>query len=287
MDEEHKKHYGEKSHKEKEHSEHTHHRVKSKSSNSMRSINKLTIWRVVFAVLGILLMLSLFTWWLDIGGSPSIGGIAVKEAQPKQVGADEPSQQANLVDMDSVADDDDFLGPEDAKVTVVEFSDFECSYCAAVAGTNPGLIQQLKSIDPNWEAPVPKLKELAKQGKIKFVYRDFPLKSHKNAQKAAEAAECAGEQGRFWEMYDELFENGVSGGVDSYKQFASDIRLNTAEFNDCLDSGEMAFEVQKDFEDGAAAGISRTPGFIVNGKLVSGAQPFSVFEKLIEEGLAK
>ena len=126
-----------------------------------------------------------------------------------------------------------------------------------------------------------------KTGKVKFVYRDFPLSFHPQAQKSAEAAECAGEQGKFFDMHDLLFEKGVQGGVESFKGFAADLGLDTTTFNDCLDSGAMAAEVKKDMADGAAAGVTGTPGFLVNGKLVSGAQPFSAFQAIIDAELAK
>ncbi len=215
----------------------------------------------------------------DTSGSNS-NDSGVKAADPK--GNNQPEPVFNLS-----ADDDPFLGPEDAKVTVIEFSDFECPYCAAAMGTHEGLIERFKSQDPSWEAAVPKLKELAEQGKIKFVYRDFPLNIHQNAQKAAEAAECAEEQNMFWEMHDKIFENSDSLSVENLKQFAKDIRLDSPEFDACLDSSEMASEVQKDLSDGSKAGITGTPAFFVNGRLVSGAQPFSVFEQIIEEELAK
>ncbi len=186
-----------------------------------------------------------------------------------------------------LSDDDPFLGPEDAIVTVVEFSDFECPYCGAAAGTYDQLISQFKARDPSWEAAVPKLKEMAEQGKIKFVYRDFPLSFHQNAQKAAEAAECADEQDKFWEMHDKIFENMDDLSVPALKQYAKDLGLNSAEFDTCLDSGQMAEEVQKDLADGKIAGITGTPGFFINGQLISGAQPFSAFEQIIEAELAK
>ena len=88
-------------------------------------------------------------------------------------------------------------------------------------------------------------------------------------------------------MHDMLFEQGVKGGVSQYKQFAADIGLDQAKFDECLDSGAQAEEVKKDMQDGTAAGIRGTPGFIVNGKLISGAQPFSVFQQAIEAELAK
>ena len=135
---------------------------------------------------------------------------------------------------------DPFLGPEDAKVTVIEYSDFECPYCAASAGTHELLIQRFKSSDPSWEASVPRLKELAEEGKIKLVYKDFPLSGHKNAQKAAEAGQCANEQGMFWEYHDIMFENQAALDIASLKQYAGNLGLDTGQFDECLDSGKYA-----------------------------------------------
>ena len=174
-----------------------------------------------------------------------------------------------VVDMEALLDDDTVKGDEDAPVTIVEWSDFECPFCERFYQ------QTLPSIE----------EEYIKTGKVKLVYRDFPLSFHANAQKAAEAAECAGEQGKYWEMHNLLFGQGVQGGVAGFKQYAKTLGLNGAKFDTCLDSGAMAAEVQKDMSDGAAAGIQGTPGFLINGKLVSGAQPFSVFKQVIDAEL--
>ena len=95
------------------------------------------------------------------------------------------------LDLESVDLDDPFLGPENASIVVIEYSDFECPYCGAAAGFNKGLMLSMTNRDPTWEAPVPKLKELAERGEIKFVYRHMPLKFHKDAQLASEASEAA------------------------------------------------------------------------------------------------
>lgn len=171
----------------------------------------------------------------------------------------------------SLTDDDEFEGDPNAPVTIVEFSDFECPYCARFYNQ---AYQQIKE-------------QYIDTGKVKFVYRDFPLGFHKDAQKAAEAAECAGEQDKYYEMHDLLFEKGVDGGVSAFKQYAEELDLDTTEFNQCLDSGTMAGEVQKDMRDGQALGVQGTPAFFINGKLLSGAQPFEVFQQVIEEELAK
>ena len=117
--------------------------------------------------------------------------------------------------------------------------------------------------------------------------RDFPLNSiHPFAQKAAEASECADDQGNFWEYHDLLYANQSAIDVDSLKGYAAELGLDTGTFNECLDSGEQSSEVEKDTEDGRASGVSGTPAFFINGQLVSGAQPFSVFQQIIDAALA-
>lgn len=175
-------------------------------------------------------------------------------------------EEINADTLAILIDDDAIKGDPDAPITIVEFSDYECPFCTRFYDDTLGLIEE-NYIDT---------------GKVKFVYRDFPLSFHPNAQKAAEAAECAGEQDRYYEMHDLIFENGATVGVTGFKQFAEEIGLDTEEFNECLDSGAMSSEVRDDFAVGSQLGVSGTPAFFINGILVSGAQPFSVFEQIIE-----
>ncbi len=117
--------------------------------------------------------------------------------------------------------------------------------------------------------------------------RDFPLSSiHPFAQKASEATECANDQGKFWEYHDLLFANQGALDVDSLKGSAVELGLDTGTFDECLDSGEYEQEVLQDLQDGQAAGVTGTPAFFVNGQLVSGAQPFTVFQQVIDQMLA-
>jgi len=169
------------------------------------------------------------------------------------------------------ADDDAIKGDKDAPVTIIEFSDFECPFCAKFFKETLPLIE----------------KEYMQEGKVKLIYRDFPLSTHANAQKAAEAAECAGEQDKYYEMHDKLFEQGVKGSVDLFKQYAKDLGLNAEKFNDCIDSDSMASEIQKDMSDGQSYGVSGTPAFFINGKFISGAQQFDTFKQVIDAELAK
>ncbi|EKE06013.1 MAG: hypothetical protein ACD_19C00120G0002 [uncultured bacterium] len=121
-----------------------------------------------------------------------------------------------------------------------------------------------------------------------MVYKYFPLSFHPNAQKAAEAAECASEQGKFWEYHDTLFDNQQNGfSITNFKQWAKDLNLNTSKFNDCLDTGKYASKVQADEADGQNRGVNGTPATFVNGQLISGAVPYESFKSVIDQLLTK
>jgi protein-disulfide isomerase len=168
-------------------------------------------------------------------------------------------------------DDDPMKGSPDAPVTIVEFSEFQCPACGAYARDT------FPQIDETY----------IKTGKVKYVSRDYPLSYHENAQKAAEAGECAAEQGKFWEYHDKLFASQDALDVPSLKKYAADLGLDTAKFDACLDSGVMAEEVQKDFAEGNSYGVRGTPAFFVNGIKLRGAQSFTAFQELIEEELKR
>ncbi len=214
-------------------------------------------WKILSVFLVLLLAVSLF---FNIQTSTITGAVIAEDTEIS-------------------ADDDPFLGPENAPIEVIVFSDFGCPFCAGAAGYNEQVIEYLRSGNPSWEAPIPKLRELAEQGKVKLVFRDFPL----HGTETAEAAECAHEQGKFWEYHDKLFENQDALEVEDLKKYAEELGLDTTKFNDCLDSGQMFTEIQKDYEDGNRYGVTGTPTFFINGEKVEGAQSFSVFERIIEE----
>ncbi|MFH1391267.1 MAG: DsbA family protein [Candidatus Diapherotrites archaeon] len=174
------------------------------------------------------------------------------------------------IDMEALLDDDAVEGNADAPITIVEFSDFQCPFCSRFYTDTLGKLRE----------------NYVDTGKVKIIYRDFPLSFHPEATPAAEAAECAGDQGKFYEMHDKIFENQESISAASYKQWAADLGLNTEQFNSCVDDGTHAAEVRADFADGQAAGVSGTPTFFINGQKVVGAQPYSVFEQIIEAELA-
>ena len=169
------------------------------------------------------------------------------------------------------------MGDPNAPVTIVEFSDYQCPFCQRhVLNTMP----QLK-------------KEYIDTGKVRYVFKDFPLSFHKQAMPAAMAAECAGEQGKYWEMHDKLFNernkwNENPDVKNVMKQFAQDLGLDMEQFNQCFDSEKYKDEILADQHEGLAAGVQGTPAFFINGQFLSGAQPYEVFkqviDKLLEEG---
>ena len=165
------------------------------------------------------------------------------------------------------SDDDPFMGPADASVTIIEFSDFQCPYCRRV---QPVLKQLLKEYE----------------GRVKLVFRDFPLRRiHPQAQKAAEAAQCAADQDKFWAYHDKLFATTTLSPPD-LKQYAKELGLDTKQFDACLDSNKYAQEVEKDLQDGEKPGVSATPSFFVNGQPLSGAASYERFQELVEAALA-
>ncbi len=203
------------------------------------------------------------------------GGTVVdvmREAVPTQVEAQREELPEEKVVSVGV-DDDPTLGSSEAKVTIIEFSDFQCSFCQRF-----------------WSETLPLIKEsYVNTGQARLVYRDFPIDSiHPFARKAAEAAECADEQGKFWEYHDVLFANFDSWqqpGTEAFKAMAKNLGLDESKFGACVDSGKYAQEVQKDLQDGSKAGITGTPTFFVNGVKIEGAQPFSAFQEAIEAQL--
>ncbi len=158
-------------------------------------------------------------------------------------------------------------GRADAKVTIVEFSDFECPFCSRAHDVVEQVMQQYA-------------------GKVKLTFRHYPLPFHPNAQKAAEASMCAHDQGKFWEYHDVLFQNREALGVDSLKKYAADLKLDTAKFNQCLDGNTKADLVKADFEAGGKVGVNGTPAFFINGIMISGAQPIEEFKRIIDQELA-
>ncbi len=186
-----------------------------------------------------------------------------------QAVANAPTPSAAAPTVEVSIDDDAILGDENAPVTIVEFSDYQCPFCGRF---HQETLPQIKS-------------QYIDTGKVRLVYRDFPLSFHPEATPAAIAANCAGEQGKYYEFHDKIFENQASLGSVSYKQWATELGLDINKWETCLSDPNQAAEIRADFNDGGSYGVQGTPAFFVNGKLVSGAQPFGVFQQLIEAEL--
>lgn len=162
------------------------------------------------------------------------------------------------------------FGAKDAKVTIVEFSDFQCPFCAKGADI---------------------LKEVKKKygNKVRVAFKNFPLPFHNHAEQAAVAGLCANEQGTdyFWKMHDEMFANQEALDADGLKKTAKKIGLKGDAFEKCLAENKYLAQVKADMEDGRKVKVKSTPTFFINGKLINGAQPFEVFSELIDEEMAQ
>lgn len=212
-----------------------------------------------------ILMIALFTGGqLKIGSAEQAADVA---AAPADVQA--ADEEADLVDVPAVTADDNAIGPDDAKITLIEYSDFECPYCQKHQETLEQILEEYGD-------------------DVRLVFRHFPLSFHANARSAALAAECAAEQGKFWEMHDLIFEANVNGemGTDQWKDYAKDLGLNTGKFNECLDSEKYAEKINEQMQDGMAAGVRGTPATFVNGGMVSGALPYDTFKQILDQELA-
>ncbi len=160
-------------------------------------------------------------------------------------------------------------GPEDALVTIVEFSDFECPFCSRVL---PSLRQVMENYSDT----------------VRVVFRQFPLNSiHPRAQKAAEASLCADDQGKFWEMHDVMFEEQKSLEVAQLKEKAARLELDAEAFAACLDGDKYAEQVAADLSDGQAAGVSGTPAMFINGRFINGAVPYETLKEIIDRELER
>ncbi len=205
-----------------------------------------------------------------------LGGGRILGVQPVYVTKDGDLLILSLVNMSEKTkrinvsiDDDPSKGNKNAKVVMIEFSDYACPHCAKFE------LQILPTI----------MKEYGNE--VLFVFRDFPL--HGNSLKAAEAADCAGEQGKFWEYHELLFErqNEWYSNLSMLETYASELGLDMTKFKECLNSEKYKEEVLKDREDGIKAGVTGTPTIFINGIVIEGAQPYEAFKQVIDEELER
>lgn len=157
-------------------------------------------------------------------------------------------------------------GSKTASVTIVEFTDFECHYCGAVQPTLRQVLQQY----PN---------------QARLVFKNYPLRFHRNAKRAHLAAMCADEQGKFWEYRNHLFQNQRALQKSDLLRYAEVFGLDIDSFQNCLEEEKYMSKIQDDFKEGLSLGVTGTPAFFINGRLLPGAQPFPVFQAVIEDEL--
>ncbi|MBS3168056.1 thioredoxin domain-containing protein [Candidatus Woesearchaeota archaeon] len=166
-------------------------------------------------------------------------------------------------------DGENVKGSDNATLEIIEYSDFQCPFCASFA---TGTFKQIED-------------EYVKTGKVKINFKHFPLPFHEYARKAAEATECAGDQGKFWEMHDSIFLLGENLEENKLKKAAADIGLDSELFNNCLESSAMKIRVDKNLAEGRAAGVDSTPYFIIGNETISGNRDFILFKNAIEKQL--
>ncbi len=197
--------------------------------------------------------------------STTVAGLPTNQSQAAAL----PPTQTPVERFKVAVEGNPTIGPDTAPVTIIEFSDFQCPFCKRF---HDGTLQAL-------------LKKY--EGKIRFAYRDFPISAiHPFAQGAAEAAECAHAQNKFWEYHDLLFQNQDRLTRDDLIGYARQLNLDAKAFQDCYDTGQYAQEVQADLQVGQTLGITGTPTFFINGRLLVGAQPLSAFSTIIDAELA-
>lgn len=170
------------------------------------------------------------------------------------------------------------LGRSDAPVVIVEYTDYQCPYCSLF---HTGAYPEIR-------------KNFIDTGKVRFIKRDLALDFHPNALKAAQAARCAGDQGKFWEMHDVLSANPNSLGPDAYAKYARDIGLDAGAFKGCIESDKYLADIRGSGQGAGTIGINGTPSFVVgtvkgdtlDGTKIIGAQPYAVFEEVIKYFIA-
>lgn len=188
--------------------------------------------------------------------------------RPSEPAAETAQQPGEIRRYDVGVDDDPALGPSDAPITIIEFSDFNCPYCR------------------RWHEDALPVLMAAYPDQIRFVYRDLPVVGGGAVGlEAAQAANCAGDQGQYWEFHNLLFSGTFGLSRDAYEQYATSLGLDPQALEECLDTGYHEAEVQADLRYALQLGVNSTPTFFVNGIAIVGAQPAEVFQQVIDREL--
>ena len=210
------------------------------------------------------------------GGGSALGGNTADTAQIETGAAPEPAGPLSDADWEAVQTNPAAVrGSEDADVVLVEFTDYQCPFCSRHFQQTDGQIQE----------------NYVDTGKIKYVIRDLPLPFHGNASIAAQAARCAGDQGKYWEMHDALFNNqeewGEGDAEELFSGYVSELGMNVSQFDACVSEGKYEQAVQDDLDLASSVGASGTPTFFINGEILVGAQPYSAFQTAIDAALGE
>ncbi|PIZ99130.1 MAG: hypothetical protein COX77_02415 [Candidatus Komeilibacteria bacterium CG_4_10_14_0_2_um_filter_37_10] len=219
---------------------------------------------LVMFVVGFFVLLGYVLKNQDTSGIANNNQVQAQPGQPNN--GEEPTGPVNLR---PVQKNEVVRGGKNAKVVMVEFSDYECPFCARHHETMLQIMNQYKD-------------------QVAWVFRHFPLDSiHPQARPAALAAECANEQDKFWEYSDAIYkdQDKLSGGISFLQQVAKQLKLNESKFNDCLSSAKYQSKVDADYQEGIANGVSGTPGTFIAGQLIKGAVPFESFKQIIDQAL--
>jgi protein-disulfide isomerase len=260
--------------------------IKKNNDDGSIRIKRSTFNKIALGAVATLAVATFFGGYILGGLNAGVGSINTPAGtQQRGVIPTAPTQQApapSLQKIQSVSLDGALtLGKQDAAVAVVEFADFQCPFCKRHFDDSFTQIKQ----------------EYVDSGKIKYVYKNYPLEMHPNAQPAANAAECANEQGKFWEYHDKLFATQTewegqesANATATFKQYAADLGLNAAQFNSCLDSDKYQSQIDKETQEGSSYGVSGTPAFFIgNDKAgytpVQGAKPYTTFKQAIDQAI--
>lgn len=259
--------------------------IEDKEQDKQITVNKSTYNRLIIAIISVAIVSAFLGGYVVGGETAEPKEIIIREVvQNSQTSQTMQEQFGPQIIRNISIDDDPMKGDPNAPITIIEFSDFQCPFCAKFHQST------LVQIEQNYIST----------GKVNFVYRDFPIQSiHPNAVTAALASECADDQGKFWEIHDMIFENQrnwqglqIAQSASLFKEYAIELGLNIDEFDSCMISGKHFEEIQNDLNDGRAYGVTGTPGFFVGNEKIGftkliGAQPFSSFQRVIDEQLSR
>jgi len=221
------------------------------------------IFVIFLSIIGLLIILIFILQLADYTKQINLGSISTENFSKTSPGTNSSSAPIKHNELATLTDP--YIGNPEARVVIIEFGDFECPFCLRAFP----IVREIQA-------------EFSDQ--VLFIWLDLPLRDiHPNAQKAAEAGECAHEQGKFWEYHDKLFINQDFLAVSDLKNYAQQIGLKSEQFNSCLDSGKYTQEVDEDLQVALEAGAEGTPTFFINGQLVTGIIPRDTFREVIEQ----